>query len=77
MILLVLTAMVTLLAVTGLSQAEKQMPNAFHGKYLNYPNLWLILKIYPLFSALFIIAGGIAIMTYSNKQQSESEVDNR
>ena len=75
-IMLVMIFMVTILASVGLEEAQKQMPNAFHGKYLNYPNLWTMLEIFPVFSLAFVLIAGITTMLYSpHEQQKKPNVD--
>lgn len=66
--MILLTGLVTLLAGAGLGETQKQMPNAFHGKYLNYDDLWLILGIWPIFSSGFIIITTLAMITYPTQK---------
>lgn len=74
-LMLVMTAMVTILADVGLADAQKQMPNAFHGKYFNYSNLWLMMEIFPFFSLIFIVITGLAIMAYPRDKQYKPGVE--
>ena len=75
-IMITSTCIICIMAPVGLSEMQKNAPNAFHGKYLNYPNLWTMLEIFPVFSLAFVLIAGITTMLYSpHEQQKKPEVE--
>src|SRR5689334_9043094 len=56
-VFIVCDSIVSLFAITGLSQAQILQPHALHGKWLNYDNLWFMMNAWiPLSLGLIIIS---------------------
>ena len=62
--LLFINGMIIILAVTGLGTAQITHPEYFHGHYLNYNNLWLMINLWTVGSILFIIIAIISLSTH-------------
>ena len=70
---LVLGALVTIWADIGLDILQKTKPDYFHGKYLNYDNLWLMVSIWTVVFPAFIIIATISLTTHDLPNDSNRE----
>lgn len=62
---MILGAIITIFADIGLDIIEKTKPNYFHGKYLNYDNMWLLVSIWTVTFPAFMIIATISLMTHN------------